>query len=167
MVRVDSVEDEFPESFVFPPDVPRNSVRPVAAHALVAGDYFCIGSIPCQLLTVTHSKAGKHGGSKIFLVATHVFTGTRHDVVVSGVTILAAPIFVVTRYTVIEVKALPQEAGAIAGDVLVSLVDDKGVVRDNVPLSGWDLNSTSDGETTVSMLRWCEWERFWLSPQAR
>ncbi len=55
--------------------------RPENLGNLKEGNYIVIEGEPCQIVSVAHSKPGKHGSAKVRLVGIGVFDGTRRNMV--------------------------------------------------------------------------------------
>jgi len=66
--------------------------RPESLGNLKEGNYIVMEGEPCQIVSVTHSKPGKHGSAKVRLVGIGVFDGAKRNMVGPVTTRVEVPI---------------------------------------------------------------------------
>jgi translation initiation factor 5A len=71
--------DDF-ENFTSPADAGASLTRPISPNDLRKGDFVLLDNDkPCRITSITISKPGKHGHTKVVICATDIFTGKKVD----------------------------------------------------------------------------------------
>lgn len=76
---------------------------PKQASALKKGDFIVIKERPCKITGMTTSKTGKHGGAKIHFTAVDIFTGKKHEDLVSSTHNVDVPIVNRDDYPLLDI----------------------------------------------------------------
>lgn len=68
------------------------SVRPADANSIKKGSYIMIDDEPCEVISLSHSKTGKHGHAKIRMEAVGLFDGKKRSPVMPSSSKVQVPI---------------------------------------------------------------------------
>ena len=68
------------------------STKTTTANAIQEGKYIVLDNAPCRVTSVSISKPGKHGHSKVRVTAVGIIDGKKRDVVMPGHDVVQTPI---------------------------------------------------------------------------
>ncbi|MBD3192357.1 MAG: translation initiation factor IF-5A [Candidatus Heimdallarchaeota archaeon] len=68
------------------------SVRPADANSVKKGSYIIIDDEPCEVISLSHSKTGKHGHAKIRMEVVGLFDGKKRSPVMPSSSKVQVPI---------------------------------------------------------------------------
>ena len=104
---------------------------PNQMSAFRKGQYIMIKDRPCKIIDMSTCKTGKHGSAKVHVVAVDIFTDRKCEDVSPSTANKDMPIVRRVEYQLVD----------IANDGYVSLMSDKGDVKEDVQLPGGDLEA--------------------------
>lgn len=105
---------------------------PVQASTLRVGGYVMISGHPCRITKMTTHKTGKHGHAKVSLTGIDIFTGTKHELLVSSTHNVDVPNIKRSEYQLVDID-----------DDFLSLMEDSGEMKEDVRLPPQEELATS------------------------
>jgi len=93
------------------------------------GQYIMIKDRPCKILDMSTCKTGKHGSAKVQITAVDIFTDRKCEDVSPSTANKDMPIVTRVEYQLID----------ISSDGYVSLMSDKGDIKEDVSVPGGEL----------------------------
>jgi translation initiation factor 5A len=99
-----------------------NYCYPMLAGKLKKGSHLVINDRPCKVIDTTISKTGKHGGAKIHISASDIFNQNKCVGLFSTAENIMVPYVDKYDYQLVD----------ITNDSFYNLMDDKGVVREDI-----------------------------------
>lgn len=101
-----------------------SNITPVEAGQIRKGGYMNFKSIPCKIVSISKSKSGKHGSSKVHFVGIGLFTGKKYEEIETSTHNVDVPVVFKTEYTLLD----------ITDEGYVSMMDDSGETREDLKM---------------------------------
>nr|UXY87293.1 translation initiation factor eIF-5A.2 [Cryptomonas sp.] len=105
-------------------DAGASDTIPIQAGSVKKGSHIVLKGCPCKVIDVSTSKTGKHGHAKANITGIDIFTGKKYQDISPTSHNMMQPVVSKKEYQLIE----------IAEDGFVSLMDDEGVVREDLSI---------------------------------
>jgi translation initiation factor 5A len=131
---------------------------PIEAGQIKKGGYIIIEDQPCKVFKMSIVKSGKHGCAKCHFFSSNIFTNKKLDYIASSSHSVKVPVIVRTEYTLNNIAD---------DDGYLSLLDDKGIVREDLQLPCYPLNIANEiktmfekeGELLITVMKACGCEQ--------
>jgi len=135
-VDAPKVDDAQHESHTFDSaDAGASATFPQQCSALRKNGFVCIKNRPCKIVDMSTSKTGKHGHAKVHLVAIDIFTGKKLEELCPSTHNMDVPHVKRTEFQLLD----------IADDGFLSLMDDAGNTKDDVPIPDGEIGAKIRG----------------------
>ncbi|XP_077980448.1 eukaryotic translation initiation factor 5A-1-like [Glandiceps talaboti] len=129
-------------------DAGASNTYPQRCSALRKGGYVMINDRPCKIVEISTAKPGKHGHAKVRLIGLDIFTKHKYETISPSTHNKDVPHVTRKDFQVLGV-----------GSRFMSLLDDRGHMKDNIEVPGGDLGkrirekdkNEDDFEVTVLM----------------
>lgn len=105
-------------------DAGASATYPLKASGVRKGGHMMIKDHPCKVDSCTVSKPGKHGHAKIHFVGFDIFTSKKYDTIISATHNVDIP----------NIKKEEYQLFDLSYDNYLSLMDEKGNLREDIPL---------------------------------
>lgn len=101
---------------------------PKQSSSLRVNGFVLIKNRPCQIVSMSVSKTGKHGAAKVHLVGVDLFTGKKYEEQCSSTAPMMVPTVTRKEYQLLDIR-----------DDFLSLMDEGLVVHEHIPVPEGDI----------------------------